>query len=168
NLGLLRLRGVSGRQIAATLLLAIGLGGLVGGVLGAVLGTALPLFIYFGGIPPLELVPKIQDPLYLAVFLLVGLSIALLSGRNFVAAASRMAPLEGARRVDEAGMQTQGVHFGVFEFIALMLGGAKFIFWLSDWSLTYVSSAAWITDLDRALDFIAFPLFIYGLGAFIP
>src|SRR5262249_36044932 len=91
----------------------------------------------------------------------------LLSGRSFVAAASRMSPLQASRRVDDSSMQTRGVNFGLFEFIALMLGGAKFIFWLSDWSLTYLSTAPWVADLDRALDFIPFPLFIYGLGAFI-
>src|SRR5262249_61712085 len=39
KLGLLRLRGVSGRAIGTTLLLAIAIGGLVGGALGAILST---------------------------------------------------------------------------------------------------------------------------------
>jgi len=60
KLGLLRLRGVSGRAIGATLLGAIALGGLVGGILGAILGTIVPLTLYFGGLPPFALIPKIQ------------------------------------------------------------------------------------------------------------
>lgn len=167
NLGLLRLRGVSGRQIARTLLLAIGLGGFAGGILGALLGTALPLAIYFGGVPPLELIPKIQDPIYLALFLFVGLSIAMLSGRKFVAQASRISPLQAARRVDGSIAESEGVRFGPLQAVALALGSAKFIIWMTDWSLTRLSGEPWLADLDRALDFVAFPLFIYGFVTLI-
>jgi len=167
NLGLLRLRGVSGRQIAQTLLLAIGLGGLAGGLLGAMFGTALPLVIYFGGLPPWDLIAKIQDPLYLAVFLLVGLSIALLSGRKLVAQASRISPLQAARRVDGSIASTEGVRFGPFETLALLVGGGKFLLWVSNWSLAQLTGERWLAEFDRALDFVAFPLFIYGFVALI-
>ena len=71
-------RRVRARAIGATLLLAIGLGGLVGGILGAILGTLVPLSIYIGGLPPLDAHP--EDPgadLSLAMFLAVGIAIAL-------------------------------------------------------------------------------------------
>src|SRR5262249_58177956 len=64
KLGLLRLRGVSGRAIGATLLFAVGIGGLVGGGIGALLGTIVPLTVYFCGVPPIDLLPKIHHPLY--------------------------------------------------------------------------------------------------------
>ena len=99
RLGLLRLRGVSGRAIGATLLIAIGSGGLVGGVIGAVLGTVVPLTIYYGGIPPFELIPKIQEPFSLGLFLAVGITISLVTGWRFVRQASQISPLEASRRV---------------------------------------------------------------------
>jgi hypothetical protein len=102
KLGLLRLRGIPGRAIGATLLLAIGLGGLVGGLAGAVLGTIVPLTLYFGSVPPLALIPKIQEPLYLVIFLAVGIAIALATGRRLVREASRVSPLEASRRVSRS------------------------------------------------------------------
>src|SRR5262249_20390514 len=96
KLGLLRLRGVSGRSIGTTLLLSIAFGGLLGGTLGAILGTIVPLTIYFGSLPPLELIPTIQQPLYLGLFLGVGVLIALATGRRLVQDASRVSPLEAS------------------------------------------------------------------------
>lgn len=163
KLGLLRLRGVPGTAIGRTLLLAIGLGGLVGGVLGAVLGTMVPLVIYFGRLPPLQLIPKIQEPLYLAVFLVVGIGIALWTGRRLIAEASRVSPLEASRRVAQTDADSGRVRFGVLQFLALMLGGAKVIGWVGGWTLTDLWARPWVSDVDRALDFVSFPLFIYGL-----
>ena len=49
-----------------------------------------------------------------------------------------------------------------------MLGGVKVIGWIGDWSLIAICGGEpWVADLDRALDFIAFPLFIYGLVTLI-
>jgi len=167
KLGLLRLRGVSGRAIGATLLLAIALGGLVGGGLGALLGTLVPLTIYFGGVPPIDLIPKIQQPLYLALFLGVGIAIALVTGRRLVREASRVSPLEASRRVTQSEGESVRVRFGLVQFIALAVGGAKFAGWIADRSLTNFSGEPWVADLDRALDFVSFPLFIYGLVTLI-
>ena len=167
KLGLLRLRGVSGRAIGTTLLVAIGLGGLIGGTLGAVLGTIVPLSIYFGGLPPLELIPKIQQPLYLGLFLAVGIIIALMTGRRLVREASKISPLEASRRVTQSEGESVRVRFGLLQFLALLIGGAKFAGWVGDWSLTSLSSESWAADVDRALDFISFPLLIYGLVTLI-
>src|SRR5262249_34115324 len=52
-------------------------------------------------------------------------------------------------------------------FIALAVGGAKFAGWIADRSLTNFSSEPWVADLDRALDFVSFPLLIYGLVTLI-
>jgi hypothetical protein len=167
KLGLLRLRGIPGRAIGHALLLAIGLGGLAGGVLGALVGTAVPLTVYFGRMPPLDLVPKIQQPLYLGVFLLVGLAIALWTGRRLIAEAARVSPLEASRRVSDAGSQSARVRFGPLQIVALLIGGTKVIGWIANWSLTAIWPEKWAADLDRALDFVSFPLFIYGLVTLI-
>ena len=167
KLGLLRLRGVSGRAIGATLLLAIAAGGLIGGTLGAILGTVVPLTIYFGGVPPLELIPKIQQPLYLGLFLAVGILIALATGRRLVREASRVSPLEASRRVTQSEGESVRVRFGPLQALALAIGGVKLAGWIGDWSFTSLSSESWVADADRALDFISFPLLIYGLVTLI-
>ncbi len=163
NLGLLRLRGVSGAAIGRTLLLAIGLGGLAGGIAGAILGTLVPMAIYMGGLPPPDLILKIQEPLSLVMFLAVGLAIALLTGWRLVREASRVSPLEAARRVSRTEEASVRIRFGVLPALALTIGGGKLIGWMLDRSLTSLSPAGWVADLDRALDFISFPLFIYGI-----
>jgi hypothetical protein len=163
NLGLLRLRGASGKLIGRTLLLAVGLGGLLGGIAGAVLGTMLPLVIYYGGIPPIRLTNQIQEPLFLGLFLLIGVSIALLSGYRLINEAMQVSPLDASKRTNFAEAGKGRVRAGVIEWLALLLGGAKLVAWVADWSLAGGQSAPWFADLDRALDFIALPLFIYGL-----
>ena len=163
NLGLLRLRGVSGAAIGRALLLAIGLGGLVGGIVGAILGTLIPMVVYMGGLPAPSLILKIQEPLSLVMFLSVGLAIALLTGWRLIREASRVSPLEAARRVSRTEEASVRIRFGVVPALALIIGGGKLLGWIFDRSLTSYSSAGWVADLDRALDFISFPLFIYGL-----
>jgi hypothetical protein len=167
KLGLLRLRGVPGHMIGRALLLSIGGGGLIGGIFGAVLGTFIPLLVYFRGWPPLALVPKIQDPFYLGVFLLVGVVISLFVGRRFVTEASHVSPLQASRRVEAGEGESTRVRFGILQQAAFVLGGLKVIGWIANRSLTALSTAPWVADLDRALDFVAFPLFIYGLVTLI-
>ena len=167
KLGLLRLRGASGDMIGQTLLLAVGVGGLLGGIAGAVLGTVVPLLIYFGGIPPVSLIAQIQEPLYLGIFLAVGISIALLTGRRLIREAMRVSPLEASRRAAFVEAGKEHMRAGVFEWLAFLLGGLKVVGWIADWSLTRVSSEPWLADVDRALDFVAFPLFLYGLVSVI-
>ncbi len=103
KLGLLRLRGVSGRAIGATLLLAIGLGGLDRRTGSAPCSArSCRSRSISASVPPLELIPKIQEPLYLGLFLVVGIAIALATGRRLVREASRVSPLEASRRVSRS------------------------------------------------------------------
>ena len=167
KLGLLRLRGTPGRLIATTMLVAIAAGGLAGGVAGGVLGTLVPLLIYYGGLPSLALISKIQDPVALCVFIIVGVAIALMVGRRFVREASRVSPLQASRRVEGGEFDGAQVRFGVLQFLALLFGGAKVAGWIANASLTTFVAKPWAADLDRTLDFVAFPLFIYGLVTLI-
>ena len=167
NLGLLRLRGVTAWAIGATLLLAIAAGGVIGGSVGAVLGTIVPLSIYFGGLPPLEFIFNVQHPLYLGIFLTVGVTIALATGWRLIREASSVSPLEASRRIGQTEGHSIRVRFGPFALLALLVGGAKFAGWMGNWSLVDLSSAPLVADIDRALDFVCFPLFIYGLVSLI-
>jgi len=167
KLGLLRLRGAPGWLIGRTMLIAIAAGGLSGGVAGGVLGTLAPLLIYYGGLPPLPLLARIQDPLVLGVFIIVGVGIALLVGRRFMREASRVSPLQASRRIEGGEFDGAQVRFGPLQFLALLLGGAKVAGWIANASLTTFLAAPWIADVDRALDFVAFPFFIYGLVSLI-
>ncbi|MGH7828583.1 MAG: hypothetical protein ACREP8_00255, partial [Candidatus Binatia bacterium] len=49
KLGLMRLRGIPGKLLGESLLLSIGVGGLLGGVLGLAAGTVAPLLVYEQG-----------------------------------------------------------------------------------------------------------------------
>ncbi len=122
TLGLLRLRGVTAKQIASTLLLSIAGGGIAGGVLGAIAGTLVPLSIYYGGMPSLSLLVKIQDPAFLILFMLVGVAISLFIGRRFVTQAAQVSPLQASRRVENGEMEGAGVRFGPLQALALLLG----------------------------------------------
>ena len=167
NLGLLRLRGVPGAAIARTMLTAIGAGGLIGGVVGAILGTFIPLLLYMRGWPPLGLIPKIQEPAYLAAFLVIGVCIALMTGWRLVRDASRVSPLEASRRVAGFEGHSARVRFGVLQAFALLIGLAKVASWIFNFSLVSILDFDWIGELDRALDFVAFPLLVYGLVSLI-
>ncbi len=92
KLGLMRLRGVPGRMIGRSLLLAIGSGCLLGGVLGLILGTFIPLLFYEGGFLPLHLLLKVQQPLFLVLFLVVGLALVLLVSRRLIRYATTISP----------------------------------------------------------------------------
>jgi hypothetical protein len=165
--GLLRLRGVPGALLGRSLLLAIAAGGLVGGLVGALAGTALPVLVYAGGWLPADVLLSVQPPTLLLAFLLVGVGLALLVGRRFVRFAATISPLEASGRVAASESLGAGLRFGPLEWIALCLGGLKVIGWIAGWSLATSASLPWLPALDRALDFVAFPLFIYGLAALL-
>jgi hypothetical protein len=48
----------------------------------------------------------------------------------------------------------------------LLVGGAKLVLWILDWPLP-LEGHPWLATIDRAADFIAFPLFVYGLTRLI-
>ena len=167
KLGLLRLRGVKSAHIARTLLTAIGAGGVFGGLLGAFLGSVLPMWLYMGRLPTLDLAFKIQEPLYLGAFLVIGILIAMMSGWRLVREASRVSPLEASRRVATFEARASSTRFGVLQALALAIGLFKLAGWIGSWSLSDWIAGEGIFEADRALDFIAFPLLVYGLVSLI-
>ena len=179
KLGLMRLRGVPGKLLGQSLLIPIGSGGLIGGVVGLVLGTLVPLYVYEGGVLSWQTLSRVQGPLVMVLFLIVGLVLVLLITRKLVRYATTISPLEASRRVAVSESRQARTRFGVIEWLALLVGAYKIASWILDYSVSAHlaagedDSAAWTafaqaaSALDRALDFVALPLFVYGLVALL-
>lgn len=179
KLGLMRLRGVPGKLLGQSLLISIGSGGLIGGLAGLALGTLIPLFVYEGGVLSWPTLARVQGPGVMMFFLVVGLALVLLMSRKLVRYATTISPLEASRRVAVSESAQAGARFGAAEWIALLLGAYKIGGWILDYRLSAHleigedDSAAWIAlaqaaaGLDRVLDFVALPLFVYGLVALL-
>lgn len=179
TLGLMRLRGAPGKLLGQSLLISIALGGLIGGVIGLTLGTLVPLYLYEGGALSWSMVARVQGPGAMLSFLIVGLALALLISRRLVRYATTISPLEASRRVAVSELAQARTRFGAPELLALMVGAYKMIGWILNYSFSShlaageEDSAAWrqfvqvATTLDRALDFVALPLLVYGLVALL-
>ena len=179
KLGLMRLRGVPGKLLGQSLLISIGLGGLIGGTIGLILGTLIPLYIYEGGVVSWETLTQVQRPLLMLLFLIVGLVLVLLISRRLVRYATTISPLEASRRVAVSETGQAGARWPILEWLALLVGAYKIGGWIFDFQLSsYLTinedDGAWWTGIaqavsafDRALDFVALPLFVYGLVALL-
>ena len=174
KLGLMRLRGVPGKLLGQSLLISIGLGGLIGGIIGLTLGTLIPLYVYEGGVLSWTTLSRVQGPLLMLLFLIVGLVLVLLISRKLIRYATTISPLEASRRVAVSELTQARSGFAALEWLALLIGAYKIVGWIADYSLSShlvageEDSAAWAqfvqaaTMLDRALDFIALPLFVWS------
>jgi len=179
KLGLMRLRGVPGKLLGQSLLLSIGLGGLIGGILGLTLGTVIPFYVYEGGVESWQTLSRVQGPFAMLLFLIVGLVLVLLISRRLVRYATTISPLEASRRVAVSESGHANVRFAVLEWLALIIGAYKIGSWIVDFHLTSLLTTAeddsetWkgfvssVSTLDRSLDFVALPLFVYGLVALL-
>lgn len=179
KLGLMRLRGVPGKLLGQSLLITIGAGGLIGGVIGLSLGTLIPLYVYEGGMLSWETMSRVQGPLLMLFFLIVGLLLVLLISRKLIRYATTISPLEASRRVAVSESAQARTRFGWLEWLALVIGAYKIVTWIVDYNFSShlvageEDSAAWsgfvqaVIAIDRALDFVALPLFVYGLVALL-
>ena len=167
KLGLLRLRGVPGQVLGRAFLLAIAAAGCLGGVVGLVTGSIVPLLVYGRGqLPPNVLTQPSQ--LYLSLlFLLITLAMALLVGRRIIRYATTISPLEAATRTTPSEVGRAGVRFGPLELLSLVLGGYTLGGWIFGISLSSQSSGGLVWGLDRALDFVGLPLFVYGIACLL-
>ena len=163
KLGLLRLRGVPGRFLGRAFLFAIASGGFIGGILGLLVGSVVPLLIYGRGqLPPDVLTQRSQ--LYLSLlFLFVTLAMALLVGRRLVRYATTISPLEASTRIATSEVSRTEVRFGPLELLSVVLGAYTLGSWIFGLSLSSRSSGGFVWILDRALDFMGLPLFVYGI-----
>src|SRR5262249_31433840 len=118
---------------------------------------------------------RVQGPMMMLVFLVVGLALVLLISRRLVRYATTISPLEASRRGGVSESAEARTRLGGFVWLALIIGAYKVRAWIIYHNLpphltaTEEDSAAWITlvqvlsTIDHALDFVALPLFVYGL-----
>jgi hypothetical protein len=165
--GLLRLRGVSGKSLGQTMQIVIGAGGLLGGLLGAALGTLLPILFYSGRVFSWDTMLKVQNPMLLLLCLIIGVALSLIVSRRLVSYAAHISPLEASGRIVASESAQAGVRFGIVQIFMLFAGSMKVIGWIIGWSLATAASPGWLQTIDRSLDFVAFPFFVYGATAFL-
>ena len=164
-IGLLRLRGVSYSPIRQSLRLAIGMGGLLGGLAGALVGTLLPYGLYrISGVRiPLDLLfITVQNPWFLAAFIVLGTTFSVLAGRKIIDYMAQITPLEASRRMasSEASLRFE---FTTVHLFSLFVGGTK----MAAWIIGYTPQTELLQRADMLLNFVAVPLFIYGVSALI-
>jgi hypothetical protein len=162
TLGLMRLRGISGDLMARALLLSIVGGGLAGGLLGLAAGSVLPLLAYERGhLPPGVLTEPRQLGMF-AAFLLISVVLALIVSRRLVKYAMTISPLEASRRVAGSEAVEASMTFGPVQQLALIVGGYVLFGWIFDFAVS--DTFAWFRLVDRLLDFLGLPLFLYGIA----
>ncbi len=114
------------------------------------------------------------------LFLVVGLVLVLLISRKLVRYATTISPLEASRRVAVSELTQARTRFGCVGMARARDRrlqdrrlDRRLQFVVSSRRSTEEDSAAWtefvqaVTMLDRALDFVALPLFVYGLVALL-
>jgi FtsX-like permease family protein len=162
TLGLMRLRGISGDLMGRALLVSVVSGGAVGGVLGLVAGSVGPLLVYEGGhVPPGVLTEPRQLGIF-AAFLLISVVLALVVSRRLVKYAMTISPLEASRRVSGSEAVQASMAFGPVQQLSLVVGGYVLFGWIFDFAIS--DTFTWFRLVDRLLDFLGLPLFLYGVA----
>jgi hypothetical protein len=167
TLGLMRLRGISGQAMGRALQIAIVSGGAVGGTLGLVVGSVVPLAAYERGKLPMSVLTQQSQLLLFGGFLLISILLALVVSRGLVKYAMTISPLEASRRVSDSETTRMRLSFGILQALALVLGAYVLFGWTFDFSISNVTSNTVIRTIDRGLDFLGLPLFLYGLATLI-
>jgi hypothetical protein len=165
--GLMRLRGISGELMGRALLVSITAGGAVGGLLGLAAGSIVPLLIYERGSLPLNVLFDGRQLLIFVVFLMVSVVLALLVSRRLVRYAQTVSPLEASRRISGSEAVEASLKFGPLQTIALVLGSYVLFGWIFEFSISGSLGFGWFQPVDRLLDFLGLPLFLYGLATLI-
>lgn len=167
TLGLMRLRGISGRAMGRALLIAIVSGGALGGALGLVVGSVLPLALYERGRLPLDVLNQPAQLLLFGGFLAISVILSLLVSRRLVSYAMNISPLEASRRVSTSEVAEASLSFGVLQALALVLGAYVLLGWTFDFSVSALTENPLVRTLDRGLDFLGLPFFLYGVATLI-
>jgi hypothetical protein len=162
TLGLMRLRGISGDLMGRALLVSIVTGGVVGGVLGLVAGSVGPLLVYERGHMPAGVLTEPRQLGIFAAFLLISVVLALVVSRRLVKYAMTISPLEASRRVSGSEAAQASMAFGPVQQLALLVGGYVLFGWIFDFAIS--QTFTWFRLVDRLLDFLGLPLFLYGVA----
>lgn len=167
KLGLMRLRGVPGAWLGRAFLIAITAGGLLGGALGLAAGGIGSLLIYERGRLPLSVLFEGRQLALFGLYLAVTMAMALLVSRRLVRYATTISPLEASGRVALSEVEHARTRFGPAQLLCLALGSLALLAWISDFSLSARVPLALVRLLERALNFVGLPLFIYGMATLL-
>lgn len=167
TLGLMRLRGISGRAMGRALQVSIVSGGALGGALGLVVGSVLPLYVYENGALPLEVLTQPSQLALFGGFLVISVILALIVSRRLVRYATTISPLEASRRVSDSETSKLSLSFGLLQALALVLGSYVLFGWTFDFSVSALTDNRLVSIIDRGLNFVGLPLFLYGVATLI-
>ena len=162
TLGLMRLRGISGDLMGRALLVSIVGGGVAGGLLGLAAGSVLPLLVYERGRLPAGVLSEPRQIGIFAAFLAISVVLALVVSRRLVKYAMTISPLEASRRVSGSEAVQVSMTFGPVQQLALVVGGYVLFGWIFDFAIS--DTFTWFRLVDRLLDFLGLPLFLYGVA----
>jgi hypothetical protein len=167
TLGLMRLRGISGKLMGRALLISVSLGGFGGGLLGLIAGSVLPLLIYERGHLPIGVLLDPQQLAIFGAFLLISVVLALIVSRRLVKYATTISPLEASVRVSGSEATSVSLRFGVIQILSIVLGSYVLLGWILDFALSEMRGFGWFRLGDRLLDFLGLPLFLYGVATLL-
>src|SRR6266566_3188755 len=165
TLGLMRLRGISGDLMGRALLVSVVGGGLIGGLLGLVSGSLLPLLVYEDGRLPRGVLTDPKQLGLFAAFLVISVVLALVVSRRLVKYAMTISPLEASRRVSGTEAAQVSMSFGPVQQLALVVGAYVLFGWIFEFAIS--DTFAWFRMVDRLLDFLGLPLFLYGVATLL-
>ena len=176
QIGLVMIRGVPVSLVTKTLMTIFLISGFVGSIAGMATGIGLPTIGYklIGESPPSLLHLK-NEVSYFLFFMVIGVLLAVLTGRNMINHMRRLTPREVMTRMMEEIVE-QETHrtpksFVIASIAALIVGGYKIFVWSTGYSLfpelhDNVSAGGhfrfWLT-IEFVLNFIAVPLFLFGI-----
>jgi len=180
RIGLALIRGIPLKEIEWALLLALLVGGVAGGLLGLLAGAGLPILGYTltgYSTPPLNVL--LRGTVYFALFLGLGVLLAVLSGRSVVKYVRQLTPLETVARV-EATEESTALPRTSWAFLlaclgALVIGAYKIVSWIAGYSLLVVVSQRLfprgvvnaLAMIESLLNFVAIPLLLSGLAGLV-
>jgi hypothetical protein len=167
TLGLMRLRGISGQLMGRALLISVTAGGVGGGILGLIVGSVAPLLIYERGGLPIGVLLDGQQLAIFVAFLVISVILALVVARRLVTYATTISPLEASRRVSGSEAFSTGMQFGLLQALAILIGGYVLMGWIFTFALSDLPAFRWFLPVDRLLDFLGLPLFLYGVATLL-
>ncbi len=179
-IGLALIRGVASRDAGRAVLLALGLGGAIGGLAGLLLGTGLPILGYSlaGRAVPPQIV-LLEAVVYFGAFLIVGVALAVLSGRDVLRFVRRLTPREAISRAEGEAAEKAAPALSRYDvgsfLVALALGSYKIGSWIAGQSPLLDASRDLLPNgvvqalvvLEGVLNFVAVPLLLYGLAGLL-
>lgn len=179
-IGLGLLRGISTRDAERSVLLALVLGGSIGGLCGLILGTGVPVLAYSlagHSIPPTSVL--LEALAYFGAFLIVGVVLAVLSGRDVLVFVRRLTPREAiagheGEAAEKAAPRLSWYYVASF-LAALALGTYKIGSWIAGQPLLLTTTGNLFPErvvgvlvvFEGILSFVAVPLLLYGLAGLL-